>query len=362
MNKHIYLSKAHILTISTLVILSGCSADTSQTADQSEITTSQVSASTSETTTTSTIEFGDQITAGDGVTIDEDTATITESGSYTISGTTTNKYLVIDDENLDIELTFDNLNITSELAFLQVINGSSLVINLVGESTIADGTSNEELQAPIYIDEVETHIQGDGTLNLNGNCQEGLESNNDLYIESGTYNITAADDGLNVGDNLIINGGTITIDSDGDGLDSNGSMEINDGTIYVSGGNNGNGPIDYAEEEGETFVVNGGTLIAVGGNMGVSTTEETQTTKSGTGSGTTIKVGGLEWTAPKQFSYYFVSTPELNDDTEITVDGATTTDTTGQTTGMGGGGMRDDAMGDMPTPPNGDASFDPANT
>lgn len=356
MNKHIFLSKAHILTLSSLIILSGCSA-TNTTETTSEVS-SDVNTQT-ETTSESTsadynITFGDTITSDGGATVDGDTVTITESGSYNLSGTGTNQYLVIDDENLDVELTFDNLNITSELTAIQVLNGKSLTINLVGESSLEDGTSNEELQAPIFIDEVETTLQGDGTLNLTGNCQEGFESNNDLIFESGTYNVSAADDGLNVGDNLIINGGTFNIDSNGDGLDSNGSMEINGGTIYVSSGNNGNGPVDFAEEEGGTFELNGGTLIAVGGNMGVSTTTETQLTKSGTANGTTIKVGDIEWTAPKEFSYYFVSTPDLTDDTEITVDGSETTDTTGQTTGMGGGGRGDMGsaptdMGEMPT-------------
>ncbi len=347
MNINIY--KKITIGLILLLALTGCTNSPSDTTSEVEAST----ASETETNTTSSnIVFGDTITADSGAIIDGDTVTITESGSYNLSGTAQDRYLVIDDENLDVELTFDNLELTSELAAIQVINANALTINLVGESSLEDGTNNDELQAPIYIDEVETHIEGDGTLNLTGNCQEGLESNNDLYIESGTYNITAEDDGLNVGDNLIINGGTVNIDSNGDGLDSNGSMEINGGTIYVSGGNNGNGPIDYAEEEGETFELNGGTLIAVGGNMGTSTTTETQLSKSGTGSGTTIKVGDIEWTAPKEFSYYFVSTPDLSEDTEITVDGNQTTDTTGQATGIGGGAPSGNMPSDMGTPPN----------
>lgn len=351
------MTKYKLTTIFFLLalILSGC--DTSNI-ESSEIT-SEVSANISET---NTIQFGDSIIAGKGVSVDGDRATITESGNYTLTGSATNKYLVIDDENLEVNLTLDNLDITSDLAVLQILNAKSLTINLVGESRLADGENNQELQAPIYIDEVETHIQGDGTLNLTGNCQEGLESNNDLYLESGTFNVVAKDDGINVGDNLIINGGTISIDSDGDGLDSNGSLEINGGTIYVSGGNNGNGPLDFAENEGETFKLTGGTLIAVGGNMGISTTEETQTSKSGTANGTTIKVGNIEWTAPKDFSYYFVSTPDLNDDTVITVDGNQTTDTTGQATGFSGGrpsftaSQTRDISADFGTPPDGQAS------
>lgn len=337
------------LSLLTLaLLLGGCSTDQNTAAENNDDTTSETSETSSETTatvTTNDIIFGDTITASAGATVDGNTVTITDSGSYNLSGTGTNQTLVIDDENLDVELTLDNLNLTSDMAAIQVINAKSLAITLSGESSITDSSSNTELQAPIYIDEVETTVDGDGILNLTGNAEEGLESNNDFIINGGTLNISAVDDGINVGDNLIINGGNVNIDCDGDGLDSNGSLEIAGGTILVSGGNNGNGPIDYAEEEGETFTLTGGTLIAVGGNMGVNTTEETQVSRSGTGAGTTIQVGETEYTAPKQFSYYFVSTPDITTETEITVDGTATTDTTGQATSMGGGG------GGMGTPP-----------
>lgn len=337
------MKKQYILMLG-LLVLTGCnnaSIDTvsETTSDETSESIATTTETSSDETSSNTIVFGDTITASSGATVDGDSVTITESGTYTLSGTGTNQALVIDDESLDIELIFDNLTLTNETAAIQVLNANSLDITLEGESSIEDGTTNTEMQAPIFIDEVETHIYGDGTLNLTGNTEEGFESNNDLYFEDGTINITATDDGINVGDNLIINGGTITIDSEGDGLDSNGSLEINGGTIYVSAGNNGNGPIDYASEDGETFVMNGGTLIAVGGSMGVSTTEETQTTRSGTGNGTTLSVGEQEYTAPKTFSYYFVSTPDLTTDTTITVDGSATTDTTGQGQTMGGGGM-----------------------
>ncbi len=366
MNSNLIKNKKMIFALSLLVVLSGCSAgevtenadseNTTETTSVSETTDTDTNSSDEDNTTTTessdadySIEFGSSISASGGAEVDGDTVTITESGSYNLSGTGENQYLVIDDESLEVELTFDNLNLTSELAAIQVINAKVLTINLVGESSLADGSKYEEVQAPIDIVEVENTLQVDGTLILTGNCQEGFESNNDLIFESGTYNITAIDDGLNVGDNLIINGGTFNIDSDGDGLDSNGSLEINGGTIYVSGGNNGNGPIDYNSEEGDTFEMNGGTLIAVGGNMGVSTTSETQLTRSGTANGTTITVGDIEWTAPKTFSYYFVSTPDLDEDTEITVDGSATTDTTGQETGMGGGGAPSDMGGSAPS-------------
>lgn len=110
---------------------------------------------------------------------------------------------------------------------------------------------------------------------------EGLESSN-ITINSGNVNVVTTDDGVNVaggndsssygrpGENnnnstsdnkLVINGGIIYVNSKGDGLDSNGSIYMYGGNVIVEGPtDNGNGALDY---DGE-FVVDGGTLIAVG--------------------------------------------------------------------------------------------------
>lgn len=60
---------------------------------------------------------------------------------------------------------------------------------------------------------------------------------------------------------ININGGKIVVDAAGDGIDVNGSAYMNGGTVIVHGPTNGgNGALDYDNE----FIVNGGTLIAVG--------------------------------------------------------------------------------------------------
>ena len=56
-------------------------------------------------------------------------------------------------------------------------------------------------------------------------------------------------------------GGTVVVNASGDGLDSNGKATITGGTLIISGPtDNGNGALDV---DG-TFLVNGGTVIAVG--------------------------------------------------------------------------------------------------
>lgn len=333
--------KKQIITSAILLgLLVGCS---------SSETTSEVASETNDTTetTVNNIVFGSSITA-DNATIDGETVTITESGTYNVSGTSTSSTLVINDETLDVNLVFDNLNLQNDTAPLQVVAASSLTIELVGDSYIADGTTNSEFQAPIYIDEVPTTISGEGSLSLTGNTAEGLESNNDLVIESGTINLNAVDDGINVGDKLTINGGNINIDCEGDGLDSNGDLIINGGTMIVSAGNNANGPIDYNEEEAGVFEINGGTLIAAGGAMGVSPTTANQVYLAGMANGSTITIEGTDYEMVKTFSYVFVSSPDLTESSSVTVDGSTLNTSsqptegsfaTGQPMGQGGPGF-----------------------
>ena len=77
---------------------------------------------------------------------------------------------------------------------------------------------------------------------------------------------------VNTNNKLIINNGFIYTNANGDGIDVNGNGYIYGGEIYVEGSvDNGNTALDY---DGE-FVVNGGTLVAVGSSgmaLGISST------------------------------------------------------------------------------------------
>ncbi len=365
------------LTIAALMImLTGCTTNTTtndnissessndsstetteSTNSEDNVTSTEETSSNEEATSeATTITFGDTITStSDAVEIDGNKVIVTEAGEYTLTGSSEDANVEFDlGEDDDLVINLDNLNLTASTdAPIYIAEGKNVEINLIGESSLEDSESNQQMQAPIFIDEVETVIQGDGTLNLTGNAQEGFENNNEMTIESGTLNITAMDDGINTGDGLIINGGTINIDCDGDGLDSNGFLEINGGTMIVSGGNNGNGPLDYGENAEDYFELNGGTLISAGGNMGVSPTENNQNYMATTSSGSTISVDGVEYDMSKSFSYFFLSTPDLTEDTVIEVDGSeVSVEMNTSSSSMGAGSMGGGSMGgEMMNPP-----------
>ncbi len=339
------MRKIFLTTICTFLLLTGC---TNEVLDETESTqTTDVDTTTSnletesdvskEDTNSETITFGDTITTDGNASINDNQVSITTGGNYVLTGTKSDTQVTVNAPGEDVYIELNNLDLTStSTSAITVIDADHVYFTLVGTSYLTDSVNNnDENQAPLYIDEVKTYIDGDGTLNLTGNYQEGLECNNDLFIEGGTLNIVAVDDGINAGDLLDISGGSININSGGDGLDSNGDLVISGGDIFVSSGNNANGPIDFGDGD-YTFELTGGNIIAMGGNMGTTPSSNTQTFLNGTSSGTTISVDGTEYEAPKSFSYFFISTPNLTEDSTIEVDGSTVNASSSASGQMGG--------------------------
>lgn len=292
----------------------------------------------------------------DGVKVSGSTVTITEAGTYVLSGTLTDGQVIIDagDED-DVRLVLENASITcTTTAPIYAKNADKVIISLPEntESTVTDtvtGTDgNDELTAAIFA-KCDLSVNGTGTLNVNANANdgtivveescEGLEAI-DLTINGGTIDVTASDDGLNAAgssvdggfgtagaDTITVNGGTLTVNASGDGLDSNGALTINGGTVYVSGPTgDGNGTFDC---DG-VFTINGGVVLGTGssGMLKTPTTDSKQNTisVSCTGSaGDTVEVKGADGNtlvsavAPKSFTNVTFSTPDITEGETYTV-------------------------------------------
>ncbi len=145
---------------------------------------------------------------------------------------------------------------------------------------------------------------------------------------------------------LVINGGTLMVNAGGDGLDSNGSMVINGGDTTVEGPTTS---VEGALDANDEFIINGGTLLAVGSVGMAQMPEETSTQptlqlnlETLQSAGTTITLqdeSGTEiftYTPTKVFQSITYSSPDLvqgmtysllvNDAKvlDITLDGMTT--------------------------------------
>ena len=177
----------------------------------------------------------------------ESNLTITEAGTYTLSGSFKNSVVV--NATGEVTLILNGVNIESTMT-AAIANGSTNPLTIVlADNTVnnlSDGGSSEYDGCIFSYGKLT--IEGNGTLNVNGKQEDGegiATKSCDLIINSGIINVTSQDDGLNAGG-------------------SGGSIIINGGNVYTMGSSQGG---DAGIDTDEGFVFNGGEVIALGSDM-----------------------------------------------------------------------------------------------
>lgn len=177
MKKRIAILLTAILAISLLL--------STGTAETVEFTNTDLTASY-DTSSATTIPFH-------GETSDY---TISAAGTYILSGTL-NATLIVEATNQDkIQLVLNGLEINSTNGpAIYVKQADKVVLTLADGSvnTIRDGANytldEEGANAAIYSKD-DLSINGNGTLNVNGQTAHGIVSKDDLVIVSGNLNVT----------------------------------------------------------------------------------------------------------------------------------------------------------------------------
>ncbi|MBP5330718.1 MAG: carbohydrate-binding domain-containing protein [Lachnospiraceae bacterium] len=208
---------------------------------------------------------------GDGAVADGNKVTISAKGTYLISGKLDDGQIIInagDDD--DVRLILNGADITcSNSSPIYAINADKVILTLVEGTvnTFTDGTSyvfanadKEEPNAAIFSD-CDLSINGEGTLNVNGNFQHAIRVKADLKITSGIINLNAVakgikvkktfaildgelnikcgDDGINAGMAISIDGGKVVVAAEDDGIQSDEQIIVNAGTIDTSASKKG---------------------------------------------------------------------------------------------------------------------------
>ncbi len=208
----------------------------------------------------------------DSVVIDGDTITITEEGTYILSGSLTNGQIVVEAENAKVQLVLDNADISCETSaaiyvkdaekvFITTTDGSTNTVCISGEFEAID---DNNIDAAIF-SKSDLTLNGAGSLEVTCPNGHGILSKDDLTITSGEYvvdagkhalsgkdsvriaggifDLTAGRDGIH-GENtdeeekgfVYIENGSYTITSDGDGIDASYVVEIVDGSFDITAG------------------------------------------------------------------------------------------------------------------------------
>jgi hypothetical protein len=198
---------------------------------------------------------------GSGAVVDDNQIAITSAGTYIISGTLNDGQIIVNTKDEEtVRLILNGVDITcSTSAPIYVKNAAKTVITLADdtENLVTDGDSyivedsliedseSIEPNAAIFSKDDLT-INGNGSLTVNANYNNGIQSKDDLKITGGNITVNAVNDGIKGRDSIAIKNANITVNAGADGMQSNndadeekGYVFIESGTIAITAGNDG---------------------------------------------------------------------------------------------------------------------------
>jgi len=219
---------------------------------------------------------------GDGCLIDGSTITITSKGTYTLKGSLEGQ-IVVDADGEKVNLVLDGADITCpDSSPLYIKDGKLITITLAegSQNTLTDGAQyiyddaeKEEPNAALF-SKADLVLEGEGSLTVNANFNNGIQSKDSLEIHSGAYTVNSANHGITGKDWLAVKDGNFTIVSGGDGMRSNNSDDSEVGWISILGGTyNINAGQDGIQAETTLHIGGGEFSITTGGGSANSSTD-----------------------------------------------------------------------------------------
>jgi hypothetical protein len=190
--------------------------------------------------------------------------TLLVAGNYK-HGIASDDDLTISDGNITVASTLKdgfhaNDNITVSGGAITINQAGSDGFESEGDLVMTDGTLTLTVADDGLISADTITING-GTIEIIS-AEEGIESKNNVIINGGALTLAVSDDGLNATNDVTLNGGQIYVNATADAVDSNGTLNINDGVIVGLGGNVPERGLDC---DRNTIALNGGTVVAMGG-------------------------------------------------------------------------------------------------
>ena len=208
---------------------------------------------------------------GQGASFSDQTLTITQAGTYVLSGSGKNIKLVVEAAETDqVHLVFQNLTLEGEGTLMQINKAQEVVISLADGSqnalTESQASDDEEVKATIH-SQVPLTLNGTGNLTLTALTKNALEVEDDLKVLGGTYTVKASNHGFKAEGALDIEAATLTIEAGKDGLHAEHDETTERANISLN-------PTQLSIAATEDGVDAGNELTIKGGTITVSQSEE----------------------------------------------------------------------------------------
>lgn len=211
------------------------------------------------------------------ITLGDEDVTITEPGTYILTGTLSNGQVLVDSSaEGKVRIVLSNANITNADGAAIDVRAADEVVVVLAEGTdnaLTDGTgydtsATDAADAALF-SIADLTIGGTGSLTVTGNTGDGIASKDGLVVLGGTITVKAADDAIRGKDYLVVQDGTLDLSAAQDGLKSTNDTDAQYGDIVVSGGTvTVSAGDDGAHAEGD-LAVTGGTVTITKSNEGL---------------------------------------------------------------------------------------------
>lgn len=182
---------------------------------------------------------------GAGASVNGNVVTITNAGTYVLSGTLEDGQVIVDaDKNDLVRLVLNGVTLscsTNAPIYSKQADKTILILADGSQNTVQDATQyvyatgEDEPDAAIFSKD-SLSINGSGSLTVTGNFNNGIGTKDDLVITSGNFVVSAPNDALRGRDSISISGGNFQLDAQGDGIKSNNDTDTQKGWICLDGG------------------------------------------------------------------------------------------------------------------------------
>lgn len=261
-----------------LSILMACSLCTALAADYSDVFTNfdlrdSWTAATEITFTDTAVTIN-----GSGAVADGTVVTITAPGVYKLQGSCADGQVLVElDKAEKAQLVLAGLTLTCQSsAPLYVLSADKVSLTLAPDTvnTFADGkayTAAFDKQPNACIcSRDDLVINGTGTLNVEGNFNNGIGSKNDLRIAGGNITVSAVKNALKGNDSVAIQNGVITLTAGKDAIKTDNEDKPGKGYVYIAGGDIRITAGDDAIQATQDVTVTGGAIAVTAAGKAVN--------------------------------------------------------------------------------------------
>ena len=223
------------------------------------------------------------------VTDDDSQVTIKSSGTYVVTGSSSDGNITVKKGTTGVALVLDDLDLTSTTGATVSINKEAEVkIIISGTVTLTDNenpddeNSTDEAVADAFDGAAlkakansQVYVTGDGTLIIHGNAKNGVKAGDDssLIFDGVTVNIDAVNDGINGNYDVSLLSGSFTIAAGDDAIHADHILSI--------GNTDGTGPTIRVTESNEGLE---GTVVNIyGGDISIVSSDDAINAANGDG-------------------------------------------------------------------------------